>query len=98
MAPRIPGKINGVAFSTAGNEKKIMNKIKKRKKAGEILRYAVIHANDLERATKLSQEFTKEIGFPPTYLMEISTVVAMSAGEGCVAIALSWTEGRGEKG
>lgn len=92
------GKINGVAFSTAGNEKKIMNKIKKRKKAGEILRYAVIHANDLERATKLSQEFTKEIGFPPTYLMEISTVVAMSAGEGCVAIALSWTKGRGEKG
>lgn len=92
------GKINGVAFSTAGNEKKIMNKIKKRRKAGEILRYAVIHANDLERATKLSQEFTKEIGFPPTYLMEISTVVAMSAGEGCVAIALSWTEGRGEKG
>jgi hypothetical protein len=92
------GKINGVAFSTASNEKKIMNKIKKRRKAGEILRYAVIHANDLERATKLSQEFTKEIGFPPTYLMEISTVVAMSAGEGCVAIALSWTEGRGEKG
>lgn len=92
------GKIKGVAFSTTSNEKKIMNQIKKRKKTDQILRYAVIHANDLERATKLSQEFTKEIGFPPTYVMEISTVVAMSAGEGCVAIALSWTKGRGEKG
>lgn len=91
------GKINGVAFSTASNEKKIVKAIKKRKKTDQVLRYAVIHANDLERATKLSQEFTKQIGFPPTYLMEISTVVAMSAGEGCVAIALSWSKGKGEK-
>ncbi|MGX7418341.1 DegV family protein [Carnobacterium gallinarum] len=87
------GTITGIAFNTQANERKLMKQVRKLTKKGRrIKRYALIHANDLQRSQTLAEKFTKEIGFPPAYMMEISTVVAMSAGEGCVAIAVSLSE------
>lgn len=87
------GTITGIAFTTQANERKLLKQVKKLVQNGQsIKRYAIIHANDLQRGQHLAETFTEELGFPPAYLMEISTVIAMSAGEGCVAIAVSLSE------
>ncbi|MDO0875555.1 DegV family protein [Carnobacterium divergens] len=83
------GSVEGVTFSTKSNEKRLLKEVKKMQRHHSIKRYAIIHANDEKRAKRFANQVKAELGFEPHYLMEISTVVAMSAGEECIAIALS---------
>lgn len=83
------GSVEGVTFSTKSNEKRLLKEVKKMQRHYSIKRYAIIHANDEKRAKRFANQVKAELGFEPHYLMEISTVVAMSAGEECIAIALS---------
>jgi uncharacterized protein len=55
--------------------------------------FAIVHANAFDRAKQYAELYERIIGKKPDYVMDISTIVAMNAGIGTVAIAYI----RGEK-
>lgn len=87
------GTLSEFAFSLEGNERKIIKQLKKWHEKNKIQRYAIIHANSPERALQWEKNLIEQLGFQPSYKMDISTVVAMSAGQGSVAVAVELEEG-----
>ncbi|OEG19642.1 fatty acid-binding protein DegV [Enterococcus quebecensis] len=87
------GNLSDFAFSREGIEKKIFQRLKKLHKKNRIKRYAVIHANSESKARFWGDKLAEQVGFQPSYIMDISTVVAMSAGQGSVAVAFEIEEG-----
>lgn len=87
------GKLSNFTFSLEGNEKKIIRQLKKIHEIKTIQRYAVIHSNSEKRALIWQYRLNELLGFQPSYIMDISTVVAMSAGQGSVAVAIELVEG-----
>lgn len=83
------GIVIGNAFSTRGNMRKIQDLVKEMMKENEIESYVIVHANGGERVKEFEDYYTKLIGRGPDYIMDISSIVAMSAGIGTVAIALT---------
>ena len=75
------------AFSLTKATKKIHNHVEKVHLEKGVDRYAIVHANAKDRAEEYAARFTDVIGKPPAYVIDISTVVAMNAGIGTVAIA-----------
>ena len=82
------GVIAAKAFSLGQNVRKIMKLIAK----GEIESYAIVHANSLPRAEKMASKIKLKTGIDPLYITEISPIVAMNAGIGAVAVALTFKE------
>lgn len=83
------GIIIGKAFSEKGNTKKIEELIKEIMKEKTIDKYSLVHANRDGKVNEYREYYTNLIGKEPEYIMEISTIVAMNAGIGSVAIAVS---------
>lgn len=83
------GIVIGNAFSTRGNTRKIQDLVKEIMKDHQIESYAIVHANGGERVIEFENYYTKLIGKSPDYVMDISSIVAMSVGIGTVAIALT---------
>ncbi|MFA9422722.1 MAG: DegV family protein, partial [Sedimentibacter sp.] len=81
------GKIEAKAFSLKTNTKKIINIVKRSNENNGITRYAILHANDHARAEKYRKKFVELLKKEPEYIMNISTIVGLSAGVGSVAIA-----------
>lgn len=81
------GKIEDKAFSIKSNTKKIMNILKETDKKDRITRYVIVHANNPGRAEEYRKKSVQILGREPEYIMNISTIVGMSAGVGSVAIA-----------
>lgn len=88
------GIIIGKAFSVNGNTKKIAELVKDIMKDNEIERYSLVHARAGERLGAYKEYYKDLIGFEPEYIMEISPVVALNAGIGCVAISLTYKKRR----
>lgn len=86
------GKLSDFAFSLKGNERKVIQQLKKHHKKNKVRRYVVIHADEEERALQLKNKLSEVLGFQPSYMMDISTVVAMSAGQGSIAVAFEEEE------
>ncbi len=80
------GIIKTKAFSLSGNIKKILKLAKQQK----VTQYIIVHAQSENRANKLALKLEKILGFKPLYTTEISPVVAMNAGIGAVAVALTY--------
>ncbi len=82
----------GTAFASAlsqrGNLKKIVSIAEEVKKKGSLDRYAVVHAAAPERAETYRKIFTEMFGQEPEFVQEISSVVALSAGLGAVALCI----------
>jgi len=82
---------NGIIFSKGLSLRSSNNKIRKHveavQKAYGIETYAIVHANATNRASEYAKVYEEIIGKKPEYVMDISTVVAMNAGIGTVAIA-----------
>ncbi len=74
-------------LSLRSSNKKIRKHIGKIIREKGIDRYAIVHANAENRARQYEKTFTDIIGMSPAYTMDISTIVAMNAGIGTVAIA-----------
>lgn len=83
------GIIIGKAFSEKGNTKKISELVKDIMEKGTIDKYSLVHANRDKRVNEYKEYYTKLIGKEPEYIMQISTIVAMNAGIGAVAISVS---------
>lgn len=78
------GAIEGVAFSQLKNEDLLLARIEKNKH--QIERYAVVHADDPERAHRFVKKIKEILGREPLYVDQISTVVMQYSGVGSIAI------------
>lgn len=87
------GKIEDKAFSLKTNTKKIMNIVKESHLQNKITRYAIVHANDPNRAEEYRKMCVQILDSEPEYIMNISTIVGMSAGVGSVAVAYMCEKG-----
>lgn len=81
------GIIFSKGLSLASSNKTIKKHVEKIHNDKGIERYAIVHANAKKRALSYEKIFTDLLGKAPVYTMDISTVVAMNAGIGTVAIA-----------
>jgi len=86
------GTIAGKAFSTKANTHAIRDMMRDDNEVRGITRYAIVHANDEDRAEDYRRMCTDLLGKEPEYIMNISTIVGMSAGAGSVAVAYMWGE------
>ncbi len=83
------GIIIGKALSVKANIKKMQELVKEIAETKQITTYSIIHANAEERANEFKKIYTNLIGKEPEYITEISSIISMNAGIGCVAIALT---------
>lgn len=81
------GSIAEKAFSEKGNGKKLFRLLEKVNAQDTVSRYAIVHANNPEKAESYRQRSVALLGKEPEYIMNISTIVGMSAGVGTVAVA-----------
>lgn len=86
LSPEGAGVISAKAFSLRGNVKQIMRLIGKE----EVESYAMVHSLAAERAHKLAKLIEKKTGKKPLYTELISPIVAMNAGIGAVAVAVTF--------
>ncbi|MCR3955610.1 MAG: DegV family EDD domain-containing protein [Gudongella sp.] len=82
------GSIIGKSFSVDSNTRKIYSLVEDIHRSKGVERYAIVHANAPDRAREYEQHFIEMLNMEPEYIMDISTIVAMSAGIGTVAVAL----------
>ncbi len=91
------GKIEDKAFSLRSNTKKIMNILTRVHREKGITRYAIVHANNPIRAEEYRKKCVEILNKEPEYIMNISTIVGMSAGVGSVAVAYMSERGGGDE-
>lgn len=68
--------------------KKIVGMVKKMKKEGNIWNYAIVHAQNRDRADRYAELLGEELGRSPLYIMDISPVVGVHNGIGSIGIGL----------
>lgn len=83
------GIILGKALSDSSSKKKMQALVSNIAQSKNITEYSIVHADAEEQARQYAKEFSLLIGKEPTYISNISSIVAMNAGVGCVAIALT---------
>ena len=81
------GAIEENAFSLKSNTRKILNILEKSNTEKTVTRYAILHANNPLRAEDYRKKCLEVLKMEPEYIMNISTIVGMSAGVGAVAVA-----------
>lgn len=87
------GSIAAKAFSEKSNTAKIIEIMKSDLKERKITRYSIVHANDESRSRDLKERCVSLLGYEPEYIMNISTIVGMSAGAGTVAVSYMCEKG-----
>lgn len=78
--------IFGKAFNRRTVKKCIFNVISERHAKKPVSEYAIVHADAEDLAFEFADEAEKIIGYPPTYIMHISPIIALNAGKRAVAI------------
>jgi len=78
----------GKSFNRRGNIKKIMRTIKDRTDREKLWNYAIVHAQNRERAEMYAEQIEGLIRRKPAYIMDISPVIGVHNGIGAVGIAL----------
>lgn len=81
------GNLESITFSMAGSNKKIINHMKRILRSFRIEQYNIVHVNNEDGAKELAVLMTHIIGYEPDYIMETSSIIAVSAGDGAVAIS-----------
>jgi len=76
------------AFSYKGSLEKTMSHAREFIGDNKLWGYSIFHAQNPETANWYAHEIEKITGQKPRYTMEISPVLAISAGLGCVGVAL----------
>jgi DegV family protein with EDD domain len=80
----------GKSFSRRGNMKKIMRMIKDMADKQKLWNYAIVHAQNLERAEMYAEKIKESIQRNPAYIVDISPVIGVHNGIGAVGIALMY--------
>jgi fatty acid-binding protein DegV len=81
------GRIESIAFSIAGSYQKIKRHLCKIQVHHDIEQYNIVHVNNPKGALELAEFITYIIGIRPAYITETSSIVAVSAGNGAVAVS-----------
>jgi uncharacterized protein len=76
------------AFSYKGSLQKTLGHAQKFIGDKKLWGYSIFHAQNMETAEWYAKELETITGQKPKYIMEISPVLAISAGMGCVGVAL----------
>ncbi|HSR04328.1 MAG TPA: DegV family protein, partial [Proteiniclasticum sp.] len=87
------GSIAAKAFSEKSNTDKILQIMQDDHKNKTITRFCILHANAEKRANDLKVRTVALLGYEPDYIMNISTIVGMSAGVGTVAVSYMCEKG-----
>jgi len=82
------GVASGKSFSRRGNMKKITRMIKDMTDKEKLWNYAIVHAQNLERAEMYAEKIKESIHRNPAYIVDISPVIGVHNGIGAVGIAL----------
>ena len=80
------GGLGGFAFSHEASLKKIRKKLIKVSNTVGLKAYCVVHAKNLEAATAYAKSLEQAIGMPPDYLEDVSSIIAIGAGDGAIAV------------
>ncbi|MCF7911106.1 MAG: DegV family EDD domain-containing protein [Candidatus Cloacimonetes bacterium] len=78
----------GKSFSRQANMKKIIKLVQEKSSAGRLWNYAIVHAQNPDRAEKYAVQLEKLLNKKPLYIMEISPVVGVHNGPGACAVGL----------
>jgi hypothetical protein len=76
----------GKSFSEEANLKTIIRMIAEQHREKPLRCYAIGHSNAPVEAGAFAARLEKELGFPPLYITQISSVVALNAGPGAVSV------------
>ncbi len=76
------------AFSQKGNMKKVLKKISNSLDGRKISSYSIVHAENEKNAREFAAMLTEKLGREPDHIINISPVIALSAGKGAVAVSL----------
>ncbi|MDX9958939.1 MAG: DegV family protein [Spirochaetia bacterium] len=76
----------GKSFSEESNLKTIIRMVAEQHREQPLRCYAIGHSNAPEKAAAFAARLEKELGFPPLYITQISSVVALNAGPGAVSV------------
>lgn len=87
------GVLSGFSLSLAANESKMLKKIMKYHQKRRLLRYGIVYAGHGERVAIWQKLLSDKLGMEPAFVMPVSTVVALSAGAGSIAVAFEIDEG-----
>lgn len=80
----------GKSFSRRNNMKKIVQTIKEMSEKADIWNYALVHAQNRERAEQYAEKLQQEIHHDPAFIMDVSPVVGAHNGVGVVGIGLMY--------
>jgi DegV family protein with EDD domain len=80
----------GKSFTRRGNVKKIIKRITNMAAEGKIWNYAIVHAQNLERAEMYAGLLEKAIQKKPAYIMDVSPVIGVHNGIGVVGIGVMY--------
>lgn len=86
------GKIEGIAFSSKGSERKIIKKIKKLSKRRRIESYNIVYVDNFLLARKFANKINKIVGFKEDYITQTSSIIAIGAGINTIAISYTLKE------
>lgn len=81
------GIIHDKSFSIKKSNRLIFDHIKSIQDTGGLESYAIVHVNAPDRACQYAKTLEALTNMKPLYISEISTIVAMNAGIGSVAVA-----------
>lgn len=76
----------GKSFSEESNLKTIIRMVVEQHREKPLRCYALGHSNAPEKAIAFAARLEKALGFPPLYITQISSVVALNAGPGAVSV------------
>ncbi len=79
-------KLYGKSFSERANLRTLVRMARSIHEAAPLRYYAVGHSNAPEKGLALARELEAALGFPPAYVADISSVVALNAGPGAVSV------------
>jgi len=80
------GGLGGFAFSHEASLKKIKKKLIKINETVGLKAYCVVHAKNLEAAIAYSESLEEALEMPPAYLEDVSSIIAIGAGDGAIAV------------
>ncbi len=78
------GKIYKPAFSRKKGKDILMKTLIDN--SDKIEKYALVHCHCPKEAKKMAKQMEKEIGFPPVYISEVSSVIEIFSGKGSIAL------------
>jgi DegV family protein with EDD domain len=81
------GALDSISFTTKASLNKLVKHVKKIMKEHTIESYSIVHVDNLEEAKEVERLFTNLIGKEPRYITETSSIIAVGAGAGAVALS-----------